>query len=157
MASPCDEVPELLSKLYAVVRRLEELFPERRFTPDGILAGHLGEVLAARDYALKLLPQGTPVHDAETTDGTRKVQIRMTQRGESLEFSDNGADWILAVRMDEKGRIEEIYNGPNSLLKDEAQRKQRKMSRAGYFSLTVRDLRGLMEKVPGGERLPRIC
>ncbi len=41
------EIPSLVQELYSIVDRLEELFPGRRFTPDGHLVGSIGEVLAA--------------------------------------------------------------------------------------------------------------
>ena len=41
------EIPSLVQDLYSIVDRLEELFPGRRFTPDGHLVGSIGEVLAA--------------------------------------------------------------------------------------------------------------
>jgi len=41
------EIPSLFQELYSIVDRLEELFPGRRFTPDGHLVGSIGEVLAA--------------------------------------------------------------------------------------------------------------
>jgi len=42
-----ESIPELVERLYAIVRRLEEKYPGRRFTPDGHLVGSLGEVIAA--------------------------------------------------------------------------------------------------------------
>ena len=42
-----DEVPRLIGRLYDIVDRLEELFPGRKFTPDGHLVGSIGEVIAA--------------------------------------------------------------------------------------------------------------
>ena len=40
-------IPSLVQELYSIVDRLDELFPGRRFTPDGHLVGSIGEVLAA--------------------------------------------------------------------------------------------------------------
>jgi len=59
-----DEVPGLVRALYAITRRLEDLFPGRHFTPDGHLVGSIGEVLAAHRYDLRLLVAGHPHHDA---------------------------------------------------------------------------------------------
>ena len=71
-------IPSLVQGLYSIVDRLEELFPGRRFTPDGHLVGSIGEVLAAATYDLELLPPSTERHDALSGDG-RKVQIKATQ------------------------------------------------------------------------------
>ena len=73
-----DQVPQLVRDLYAIVERLERLFPGRKFTPDGHLVGSIGEALAESAYGLKLLPPSTETHDARTSDG-RLVQIKMTQ------------------------------------------------------------------------------
>ncbi len=51
-----DEVPRLIGCLYDIVDRLEELFPGRKFTPDGHLVGSIGEVIAANLYGLELVP-----------------------------------------------------------------------------------------------------
>ena len=58
------EVPALVRKLYSVVARLEAIFKDRPFTPDGHLVGSLGEVLAAHHYGLTLLPASAEAHDA---------------------------------------------------------------------------------------------
>ena len=58
------EVGDLLAKLYAIVARLEALFRDRKFTPDGHLVGSIGEVIAKHMFTLELLPAGARVHDA---------------------------------------------------------------------------------------------
>jgi hypothetical protein len=77
-ADPIRLVPGLVKDLYAVVARLESLFPGRRFTLDGHLVGSIGEVLAAARYGLELLPPSTKRHDARARDG-RLVQVKATQ------------------------------------------------------------------------------
>jgi hypothetical protein len=59
-----DRIPALVERLYAIVDKLQTLFPGRPFTPDGHMVGSLGEVLAARRYGLKLLPASAERHDA---------------------------------------------------------------------------------------------
>ena len=49
-----EKIPALVQRLYGLVEELEELFPSRRFTPDGHLVGSIGEVLAAFHYDLKV-------------------------------------------------------------------------------------------------------
>lgn len=67
--------PELLGHLYGIVNRLEALFPERKFTPDGHLVGSIGEALAAHVCLidLRLMQASAPEHDATIQDGERKV------------------------------------------------------------------------------------
>jgi uncharacterized protein DUF6998 len=64
-----DKVPRLVGRLYDAVSELEELFVERRLTPDGHLVGSLGEVMAQYQYDLDLLAASTERHDARTKDG----------------------------------------------------------------------------------------
>jgi hypothetical protein len=74
---PVDAIPGLVTRLYRLVRQLEQLLPRRRFTPDGHLVGSIGDVVAARRYALQLLPHSSRGHDAKTTEGTL-VEIKTT-------------------------------------------------------------------------------
>jgi len=64
-----EQIPALIRKLYCTVAELQKLFPDRPFTPDGHLVGSLGEVIAAHDYNLQLLPPSTEGKDALTEDG----------------------------------------------------------------------------------------
>ena len=75
-----DRIPRLVTRIYEVVQELEELFPGRRFTPDGHLVGGIGEVLADQYYGIDLLPASFPGHTGRTDDG-KLVQIKATQRG----------------------------------------------------------------------------
>jgi hypothetical protein len=43
-------IPELIGQLFKTVRALNEIFPDRPFTPDGHLVGSIGEVVAAETY-----------------------------------------------------------------------------------------------------------
>ena len=75
---------EAVAQLYALVRRLEEMFPGRPFTPDGHLVGSLGECLVAEAYGLNLMPPSNTGFDAMDPDG-RRVEIKTTQ-GKSVAF-----------------------------------------------------------------------
>lgn len=74
---PTSYVPELVRRLYALVAELEEHFPGRPFTLDGHLVGSIGEVIAAHQYELTLLPCSAESHDAVTSASLR-VQIKAT-------------------------------------------------------------------------------
>ena len=58
LATP-DEVPALIRDLYAIVSKLESIFPGRHFTPDGHLVGSIGEALANTYYAIELCRAST--------------------------------------------------------------------------------------------------
>ena len=54
-------------------------------------------------------PPGAAVHDAMTGDG-RNVQIKTTQRESVGIYSE--PEWLLVLKMNEDGSMEEVYYGP---------------------------------------------
>ena len=58
-----------VKELYAVVHKLEAMFPGRPFTPDGHLVGSLGECLVAEAYSLNLMDPSNKGYDAVAPDG----------------------------------------------------------------------------------------
>jgi len=62
---PLDEAefPALIQELYAVVGKLEEMFPGRPFTRDGHLVGSLAECYAEYYYGVQLHPCSNQGHD----------------------------------------------------------------------------------------------
>ena len=141
------EVPELLASLYRIVDRLELLFPDRTFTPDGHLVGSIGEVIAAQMFGLELLPASTPKHDAKTGDG-RGVQIKFTQgpRGVALRAEP---DYLLVLYLDRGRSLEVVYNGKGG----SAWCKSGKMQKNGQRQISLKRLREI--DVPQQDRLLR--
>jgi hypothetical protein len=115
-ASRFEEVPALIGELLKTTQRLNTLFEGRPFTPDGHLAGSIGEVVAEYIYGLKLQPSGTPQVDAHTNDG-RSVQIKLTggKRSFGLRWSSRlktaHAELLIGLKLGEAG-FTEVYNGP---------------------------------------------
>ena len=103
------EVGVLLGDLYHIVNRLEELFPGRKFTPDGHLVGSIGEALAKHMFGLCLLPASAAGHDAMTADGRTKVQIKLTQ-GKSIALRSE-PEHLIVLRLDPDLAVEVVYNG----------------------------------------------
>lgn len=141
------EVRQLFVVLMRVVRRFEELFPGRRFTPDGHLVGSLGEVYAAQRYALNLKGASFAGCDAEDVV-SRPIEIKVTQRT-SVGFRSEPPHALVFV-LTPSGEFEEIYNGPGSLVWANAGPPQRN----GQRTIGVARLRRLMEQVPLADRLP---
>jgi hypothetical protein len=144
--STVDEIPALVRSLYRIVRKLEGLFPGRKFTLDGHLVGSIGEVLAAHRYGLELLPPSAERHDARASDG-RYVQIKATQ-ARSIGLRSE-PEVLLVLQLLGDGSAEEVFNGPGSLAWSNAG----KMQRNGQRSIGVAKLRTLMEEVSPVTRL----
>jgi hypothetical protein len=140
---PIRQVPRLISDLYKTVAELNSLFPGRPFTPDGHLAGSIGEVVAAYVYELDLEPCSNPQSDARTKDG-RSVQIKLTGKSGTsygVRWSNSipypvHAEILLALKFDSDTGFQEIYNGdfPLALLKG------RKDSSNGQLSVSISKL-----------------
>ena len=141
------EVPDLLRHLYRIVRRFEELFPGRKFTPDGHLVGSIGEAAAARMFDLRLLPASAPEHDARTADGTL-VQVKLTQ-GQSVALRAE-PEHLIVLRLDSDLRIEVVYNGSGRA----PWCNSGKMQKNGQRPVSLTKLRKLDEDVPEDVRLP---
>jgi hypothetical protein len=141
-----ERVPEIVRNLYALTRELEHHFPGRPFTPDGHLVGSLGEVLAAYQYGLELLPCSAERHDARTGDG-KLVQIKATQ-GRSVALRSE-PQHLTVLRILRDGTTEEAYNGPGAL----AWTHVGPLQSNGQHSISLATLRKLMEQVSPGERI----
>ena len=111
MTFDLSELPQLLSDLYVIVARLEEIAPGRKFTPDGHLVGSIGEAVAAYAYGLELLTGSNKAHDARAHDG-RLVQIKLTQ-GKVVALSYD-CEHLLVLQLDRATGFIEVYNGPGA-------------------------------------------
>ena len=144
--NPIDRVPSLVRDLYSVVRRLEELFEGRHFTPDGHLVGSIGEVVAAHRYGLTLLPASAKCHDAKTSSG-KLVQIKATQ-GRSVALRSRPRH-LIVLKLLPNGKSEEVYNGPGHRVWNRAG----KMQKNGQRPVSVARLLKLMENMPESKRV----
>lgn len=141
-----DRVPALVQQLYSLVAEFEQLFPGRKFTPDGHLVGSIGEVIAAHRYDLILNPSSTAAHDARSRDG-RQVEIKATQ-GSSVALRSE-PEHLIVLHLDKEGQATEVYNGPGSLAWAECGAMQKNGQRA----ISLSRLRKIMGQVAEGERL----
>ncbi len=142
------EVGDLLGDLYGIVKRLEEMFPGRKFTPDGHLVGSIGEALAAHMFDLRLLPASAPEHDATTADGNTKVQIKLTQ-GKSIALRAK-PEHLIVLRLASDLTIEIVYNGRG----ESVWSKVGKLQKNGARPISVSALREIDSGVSSAERLP---
>ena len=106
-----DEVPALIRDLYAIVAKLETIFPGRHFTPDGHLVGSIGEALASTYYAIELCRASTEGYDG-VREG-RRVEVKATQ-GDRIALS-SCPEHLLVLKLNEDGSFDECFNGPGLL------------------------------------------
>lgn len=144
-----ENIPVLVQELYAIVSKLEEYFPGRRFTPDGHLVGSIGEVLAAYHYGLDLLPASSKGHDATSRAGVM-VQIKATQ-GKTVALRSE-PQHLLVLKLLQSGEWEEVYNGPGAL----AWNRCGKMQKNGQRPIGTSKLATLMIEIDAEDRLPRV-
>lgn len=143
-----EKIPDWIQGIYVIVAELEAAFPGRSFTPDGHLVGSIGEVLAAHDYNLVLLPSSTTAHDAKD-DKNRSVQIKATQKNTVALRAQ--PDYLIVLRIDKRGFHEEIYNGPGCIPWNIAGPKQSN----GQRSINISKLRRENIKVSEEDRIKR--
>ena len=135
-------------QLLKIVKDLETVFPERRFTLDGHLFGSIGEVLAKYYYGIELAPIGTKTHDG-TIDG-KNVQIKITQAA-SVDIADQ-CDYLLVLYLNKaECKIYEVYNGPGDL----ALRNRTKL-KAGWYNRSILQLSELDKTIRKEERIKSI-
>ena len=137
---------EEIKQLLVITEQLKQKY-HRNFTLDGKLVGDIGEVLAAEVYALELLPESTPVHDAVETGTGRLVQIKASFK-DSFYFPHENTmpDYFLCILINNDGTITERYNGKgidvfNNLIKNKI-----KGDSTGYI-ISTKKLISLNERV----------
>lgn len=135
-----------IQQLYAIVNDLEQQFPGRHFTPDGHLVGSIGEVLAASNYDLELLPASYETYDAITPEG-KKVQIKATQINRVSLYSE--PDFLIVLKILPDGSALELYNGPGKQVWSSAGATQKN----GQRSISVTMLKSLMNDVTEEEKI----
>jgi hypothetical protein len=141
-----EHVPELVRKLYALVREFEALFPGRAFTPDGHLVGSIGEVMAAYRYNLTLHRASSTAHDAVAPNG-RQVEIKVTQ-GTSVALRAQ-PEQLVVLHLGKDGHATEVFNGPGNLVWSNSGAMQKNGQRA----ISLSKLRSLMSSVSAEQRL----
>jgi len=139
-----------IARLLGIVAEMRVDFPSRRFTLDGKLVGDIGELLAQELYDLKLYEENEALYDGFTSDG-RKVQIKTTMK-EALSIREV-PDFYLGIRVNERGDVEELFNGPGQILFDKV--GHWKVSKNGTRNIRLAVLRTANELVPEDHRIKR--
>ena len=150
VAPATHEVPSLIKDLYAIVSRLEQLFPGRHFTPDGHLVGSIGEVIAAHRYDLTLLTASHQHHDAKCNRTERLIEVKATQ-GSKVSLRSEPKH-LIVLKIEADGSAIEIYNGPGELPWKQAG----KIQSNGQRPISLSKLRSLMANLTPKEMAPQV-
>jgi len=142
--------PALIVNIYEIVTELENMFPGRKFTPDGHMVGSIGEALAAYYYGIELLPLSAECHDGKC--GDRMIQIKATQ-GAYIGIRSE-PEHLLVLKLDRTGAFKEVFNGPGSLVWDLVRSKA--FPKNGQHKILLSTLAKIMAGVATERRLPRI-
>ena len=142
-------VGEKIKALYSIKKELEEMFPGRHFSLDGILVGSLGEVLVATDYGLTLFQASYETHDAKANDG-RLVQIKSTQV-KKVAISSK-PEYLIVIQIQADGSYKEIYNGKGAPVWDAAG----PMQKNGQRSISLHRLSKIQKTQLDEDRIPRL-
>ena len=154
MAMDAKEKIEFLSQkvkeLNKIVSELEEVFPEKSFTLDGILAGNIVEAMVAQIYGITLYKQSEKTHDGEV-DG-RKIQIKGTQGKNAIVIREL-PDYLIVVKLDKAtGTIQEIYNGPG----DRVWQYRKYVPSMNHYTIRVNKLLEVNEQINACDRIPSL-
>jgi len=143
------KLKEQVEKIYEVVSSLEQMFPDRSFTPDGHLIGSIGECLVADAYNLELMPSSNKGFDAKTENG-KKVEIKATQ-SKQVAFRSEPEHTII-IKINKDGTFDEIYNGPGNIIWETF--KNKKLPSNGQYQISLIKLKKLYKKVATNNRIP---
>lgn len=109
-----EAVKNVLETIFTSQKILRTLAPEYSWSGLGNLLGDYGECQAIAKYNLVKAKTGSQGHDATTKEG-KSVAIKATNGKKQIGFRGE-ADLMLALNVDDKGVIEEIYFGPFSIV-----------------------------------------
>lgn len=142
-------ISEKVKEIDRITREIESVFPEKSFKLDGILIGNIIEVMVAHAYGICLYKQSEKTHDGEVVADGRKVQIKGTQKADSIVIREN-PDYLIVEYLDkQKGEIREIYNGPG----DYVWKYASYVPSMNFYTLRVNKLLEIDKTVPDNERI----
>jgi hypothetical protein len=145
-------IPDAVKQMLAIVERLCDAYPKKKFTLDGRLVGDIGEILVEEAYDLKLFEDVKRHHDAECADG-RLVQIKATMK-DTLTFpADHVPDYYLGVQIRPDGTFVEVFNGPGTIAGESV--KGRAKPKTNLHCISVSALKKLQQRVSPADRIPR--
>ena len=147
------DVGDALSLIFAGIERLQSCCKDgRRFTIDGRLVGDVGELIAARDFDIRLDATSRALHDGCLgSDENRLVQVKATFK-DHLSFGREPMLY-LGLKLHADGSYDVIFNGPGSVIA-EAYRHRQGIGQT-LLGFPVASLRELSKSVSDFGRVPR--
>lgn len=102
---------QLIAEIFAACRELSDI-SGRPVSPDGHLVGSLGEIFAAEELNLRLMPPSNHGFDAHGPGG-ETVEIKTTTRTSiSISNEPSLAERIVVVVLDGYGAGRIVFDGP---------------------------------------------
>ena len=135
------KLPGAVAAIYKAVEELDRIYAGsgRKFTPDGHLVGSIGEVIAAEELGLELLPPSAKDHDATDPKTGRRVQIKMTATNRVSLYAN--CDRLVVLRVLNPGEAEIVYDGDGEPVWEMIKNRRQKNSQ---HSISLKALRGLI-------------
>lgn len=143
---------EKVKELEKITNEITDVFPEKSFNLDGILVGNIVEVMTAHAYGIALYKQSEKTHDGEVIADGRKVQIKGTQKADSIVIREEPKYLIVEYLDKKKGEIREIYNGPGNYV----WKYVLYVPSMNHYTLRVNKLLEIDKMVPDNERIKQI-
>jgi len=141
----------LMGRLYTIVSELEDMFPDRPFTPDGHMVGSIGECLVADAYGLDLKLPSNKGYDAKSKCG-KNVEIKATQ-SKSVAFRSSPEHAII-IKINKDGSFTEFYNGPGELIWEQFEGKS--IPSNGQYQISLNKVKELNDLVPSNNKIKKI-
>jgi len=146
------DIQKAIRQLCKITSELKSSHKSKKFTLDGRLVGDLGEVLAEKDYEIRLFDTIKHLYDATTFDD-KKIQIKATFK-DSLTFPSNHIpELYLGLKINSDGSFEEIYNGPGKYIKELIGNRQPPYNRLYLFP--IKKLSEISRKVLEQEKIKK--
>ncbi len=151
---------EELDILFEVIGALKDKYKQhnKKFTLDGKLVGDIGEVLVAEYYGLSLYGDNNHMHDGFVT-GFKEKQVQIKASFKEYFFFTKDLErrpkYFIAIRLNQDGSFEEIYNGTGELLFNKLC-SHLPVDRKHPYRLSVKKLRELNKSEENIDRIAKI-
>lgn len=150
---------EEISQILAITELLRNQYG-RNFTLDGKLVGDIGEVLAAENYGLTLLPENNNTHDGTEDISGRLVQIKSSFSNRSYFpcNTEHIPDYFIAIMINNDGTFVELFNGPGHYIYENyiLARGLTANPRRYLYTLSGNILQTLKINVPDNEKILKV-